>query len=58
MPRSLRMHFHAPEFENHEPPTSEPNPLLGVKDGTGRRDPDRRHNQEHERQPNWGGQRD
>src|SRR5204863_6991961 len=53
MPRSLGMHFHAPEFENHEGPASEPNPFLPVKNGTGGRNLDRCHDNEHDRQPNW-----
>jgi hypothetical protein len=57
MSGSLRMYFHAPEFENHEKPTPKSNPFLPIKNGAGRRDLDRRHDEEHEREPDRARQR-
>jgi hypothetical protein len=49
------MHFHASEFENHERPAPEANTFLSIENGTGRRNFDRGHDEEHKRQPNRPG---
>src|ERR1700730_2573584 len=50
---SLGADAHCSEFENHETTSSIPDTFLTIKNRSRRREPNPRHEQDHERHPDW-----